>query len=284
MLEVGVEDVEAEAGDPALQPEAHDAQARGPDLRVVPVEVGLLGQERVEVVLTGLLVQRPRGAAEERAPVVRRAPAARRVAPDVPVAPRVDPVRARLLEPRVQVGRVVEDEVEDHVDAAAPRLGDQPVEVLVGAERGVDRAVVGDVVADVAPGRDVDRREPQALDAQRGVGAVVEVVELLHDAAQVADAVAVGIPEGARVDVVDGPALPPRQGGRGRGGRGLRRREGGLAGLFDHRHVVGSPGRWAAARGRRRRAGRAEEETRARPGRGSAPAACRYPAGAISGA
>ena len=56
------------------------------DLGVAPVEVGLLGQEGVQVPLLGGVVPRPRGAAaERRRPVVRRM-LRRAVAPDVPVA------------------------------------------------------------------------------------------------------------------------------------------------------------------------------------------------------
>ena len=45
-------------------------------------------------------------------------------------------------------------------------LGDQPVEVVERAEVGVDGAVVGDVVAPVGVGRDGDRAQPDAVDAQ----------------------------------------------------------------------------------------------------------------------
>ena len=53
---------------------------------------------------------------------------------------------------------------------------------------GSTRVVVADVVADVVPGRRVDRRQPDRVDAET-VGA--EVVEVVDDAGQVADAVAV---------------------------------------------------------------------------------------------
>jgi hypothetical protein len=209
MLEVGVEHVEPEAGDRAVEPEAHHVEARGADRRVVPVEVRLLGKERVQVVLAGLLVEGPCRTTEIRAPVVGGPPPARRIPPHVPVAARVVTTRPRSLEPRVQVRRVVQDQVEDHADTAAAGRLDEQLEVLHRPERRVDGAVVGDVVADVAAGRDVDRREPEALDAQRPVRAVVEVVEPLDDPPQIADAVAVGVAEAAWIDVVDRPRPPP---------------------------------------------------------------------------
>ena len=66
--------VEAEAVDVALEPEAQHVVHRRLDLRVVPVEVGLLGHERVQVPLLGALVEAPRRAdrLERRDPVVGR--------------------------------------------------------------------------------------------------------------------------------------------------------------------------------------------------------------------
>ena len=43
-----------------------------------------------------------------------------------------------------------------------------------------------------------------AVDAERG-----DVVEPPHDAGQVADAVAVAVLKGARIDLIDHPAAPP---------------------------------------------------------------------------
>ena len=69
-----------------------------------------------------------------------------------------------LQEPRVLVGAVVRDPVEDELDAARVALGDQLVEVVERAEDRVDVAVVGDVVAEVGHRRREDRREPDRLD------------------------------------------------------------------------------------------------------------------------
>jgi len=58
-------------------------------------------------------------------------------------------------------------------------LGDQAVEVIESAKDRVDRVVIGHVVADVETGRRMDRRQPDRVDAERSLGAVVEVVEFL---------------------------------------------------------------------------------------------------------
>jgi hypothetical protein len=92
-----VDDVHPEAVDTAVEPPAHHVVDGRAHLGVLPVEVGLLAVEQVQVVLPAPLVPLPRRAAEERAPVVRlRAVAARlgpvagiasvaSVSPDVPV-------------------------------------------------------------------------------------------------------------------------------------------------------------------------------------------------------
>ena len=50
VLDQPVRDVDTEAGDAAVEPEAEDAVELGADVRVPPVEVGLLGRELVQVV------------------------------------------------------------------------------------------------------------------------------------------------------------------------------------------------------------------------------------------
>ena len=72
VLDERVGDVDPEAGDPAVEPEAKNALELLAHLRVPPVEVGLLGCEVVQVVTAALRVERPRGAAAEGGkPVVR---------------------------------------------------------------------------------------------------------------------------------------------------------------------------------------------------------------------
>jgi hypothetical protein len=99
---------------------------------------------------------------------------------------------------------VVDDQIHDELHAAGVRAGQQLVEGLEVAEEPVDLLVVADVVAVVVLRRLVDRRQPEHIDTQFG-----EVVQMVDDAAQVAHAVAVGVGEAPRVDLVDDRALPP---------------------------------------------------------------------------
>ena len=201
-------------------------------------EVGLLGGEQVQVPLA-VRHPLPGAAAEDGLPVGGRefAVCAAAVAEDVAVAGRrAGAGGERLLEPDVLVGGVVGDEVDDHLQAEAVGLGGQGVEVVEGAQAGVDVPVVGDVVAAVGEFGGVEGAQPQGVHAQRG-----EVVRRRVMPSQVAEAVAVGVGEAAGVDLVD-DGLPPPVGvpggevggrggvvrGKGRSGRDSGRSRGGL--------------------------------------------------------
>ena len=86
-------------------------------------------------------------------------------------------------------------------------VGQQAVEVVEGAEQRVDVAVVGHVVAEVGHRRPVERADPDGVDPQPR-----QVVEPGPDALQVADPVAVGVGEGPGVDLVEDRGRPPRLG------------------------------------------------------------------------
>src|SRR6266511_2409080 len=204
-----VGDVDPEACDPAVEPEAEDVVERVADGRIPPVEVRLLGEEVVQVPLARLFVEGPGGTAEDAAPVVRRVVAAA-VRPDVPVAVPGRAGRARVLEPVVPVARVVGDDVEEDPDPLPPRLRNQLIEAVEAAELGMDVAVVGDVVAPVGVRRGHDRVQPDAVDTEP-----LEVVEPVDDAGEIADAVTVAVSERTRIDLVDRAVAPP--GGHGFG-------------------------------------------------------------------
>ena len=209
VLPEAVDDVDPEAVDAAGEPEAEHVLHGAPHVGVGPVQVGLLGKEEMEVVLPGRGVEGPcrRAAREGGEPVVRRAAAGRGVAPDVPGALRARARGARLAEPRMLVGGVVRDPVEEDADAARVRLGEEPAEVGESPEEGIDVAVVCDVVPEVLHGGAEDGREPHRVDTEPG-----EMVEPTPDALEVAHPVTARVGEGARIDLVDDRRLPPRHG------------------------------------------------------------------------
>jgi hypothetical protein len=204
LLAQALHDVDPEPVDAPVEPEPHDVVHGRHDLGVLPVEVGLLGQEQVEVPLLGGLVPRPRGAEGELGdPVVRRLVGGA-VAPHVPIALGVVTAGLGRLEPRVLVGGVVGDEVDQQLHAAVVARAEQAVEVVERPEQGIDVAVVGDVVAEVGHRGPEEGREPECVDAEPR-----QVVEAFLDARQVTHTARPGRREGSRIDLVEDCCLPP---------------------------------------------------------------------------
>jgi hypothetical protein len=147
VLSDAVDHVHAKAVDAAIEPEAQRVVHGLHHLRLVPVEIGLLAQEEMQVPLARGLVPGPGGIrAEGGAPVVGRNVRGT-VAPDVPAAlGRIAP-GTRLAKPRVLVTRVVGNPVDQHPQPALVGLGQQAVEVAKRAEERVDVAEIRHVVA-----------------------------------------------------------------------------------------------------------------------------------------
>ena len=128
-----------------------------------------------------------------------------RVAPDVEVSKRAAGCGTPgALEPRVLIRGVGQDQLGDHPEAAAVRLAQERPKVAQRSVGRMDLAVVGDVVAVVAQRRRIEGQEPQGGDAE-----LLQVVELLDEPTEVADAVAVAVVEGPHVQLVDDGVLVP---------------------------------------------------------------------------
>ncbi len=215
-----IDDVHPKSVDPAVEPPVHHLVDGRPHLGVLPVEVGLLGCEQVQVVLVvvELRAGRPGAArdterrlapgrpAEGAAPEVRLTPLVT-VAPDVPIAFGAGAGCRRLHKPRMFIACVVDHQVHHQLDAPTVHVGEQRVELLEGSEERIDGLVVADVVPVVGLGRGIDRGQPHHVDTE-----ILQVAEFGADPTEVTDAVAVGVGEAARVDLIDHRVTPP--GGR----------------------------------------------------------------------
>ena len=205
VLDIAVGHVDPEAVDSAVEPEPQHVQELGSHLGVAPVEVGLGAVEGVEVPLprcaVGLDDSRPGGTAEDALPVV-----GRQFTVDTASVPEEEAGTFRAAgaglkggpEPGMVGRAVVGHHVHQHPQTEAMRLGDDAVEVGQRAVGGVDGAIVGDVVAVVALRRGVARVQPDGVAAQ-----VRDVGQPQSQAGKVADAVRVGVTEGAQVHLVD---------------------------------------------------------------------------------
>ncbi len=102
------------------------------------------------------------------------------------------------------VGRVIDNQIEQDADAPAPSLGNQQIEIGKRSEFRRDIAIVRNVVTVVIHRRFEDRGEPYDVDAERR-----DIIQFRDNARNIADAVTVQIAEAARIDLVDGRAMPP---------------------------------------------------------------------------
>ncbi len=203
--------VEPESVNAGIEPALHHLQHRADHARVVEVQVRLVREKAVPVIGASLVVPGPVrllrvGEDDTGAGVLLVV-----VAPDVPVArARSGAAALGALEPGMLVGGVVDHELGD--DTQAPPLGfvHEAAEVAHVAELRVDIAVVGNVIAVVAPGAGIEGQQPQGGDAE-----VAQIVEPLGQAGEVADAVMVRVLERLDVQLVDDGVLEPEAIGLG---------------------------------------------------------------------
>src|SRR5262249_50018690 len=148
--------VDANAVGAEVEPEAQHVFELLTDLRVLPVEVRLLGREQVEVPLAGGTVwvayPGPRRPAEDGLPIVARQHAVRPATGTDPgelACRRAGTGKQCLAEPRVRVGAMVRYHVDDDPDAQLVCLADQLLRLGEASEHRIDRAVVGHVIAGV---------------------------------------------------------------------------------------------------------------------------------------
>jgi hypothetical protein len=102
------------------------------------------------------------------------------------------------------VGRVIDDQLGDHAQAATPGVLHEAAEISRRPEGRIDVAVIGDVVAVVAAGARIERQQPERGDAE-----VAQVVETLGQTGEVADAIAIRILERLDVQLVYDGILEP---------------------------------------------------------------------------
>ena len=212
VVEVEIAGVQAEAVDAPFQPKTQVVEVRALHRRLVEIQVGLAGQEVVQVKLAAARIPLPGRAAKHRQPIVGRGAVGLLVGPHIPVGLGIVAAATAFDEPGMHVGRVRQHLV-DH-DLQAQRVGarHQLVEIGQSAEQRIDVAIVGYVVAEILHRRREKRRDPHNVDAQAG-----DVVELGCDAGQVADAVAIAVQKAAWIDLIDDGAAPPVGGGSGGG-------------------------------------------------------------------
>ena len=136
LLRNDIDRVDPEAIDPPVEPPVHHLVDGVTNLRIFPVQVGLLACEKVEVVLARGRVVLPRRTAEKRLPVrwlssgSTRGETRARIPPVVPVSARRAGARSRFNEPGMLDRRVVDNEIHDDAHTQVVGARDEGIESL----------------------------------------------------------------------------------------------------------------------------------------------------------
>ncbi len=101
---------------------------------------------------------------------------------------------------------VVDDQFGDDAQPTAVRLGDELACIGQLTVIRMHIAVLGDVVAVVAPRRGIEGQQPDGVHAEAG-----DVVQFLDQAGEVADAVTVGVVKRLQMQLVDHRILVPER-------------------------------------------------------------------------
>ena len=103
------------------------------------------------------------------------------------------------------IGRVIDDKVDEHADAALLRTVGEIDEIAERAIAVIDAIVVRHVVPVVTMRRGLERHQPNGCDAQ-----AMEIVQASLQPAEVANAIAIGIHVGADRQAIDDGVLVPK--------------------------------------------------------------------------
>ena len=98
------------------------------------------------------------------------------------------------------------------------RFAQETFEITQAAIGWIDSAIIGNVVAVIAQGRGIEGHDPD-----RGCAEILDVIKLLGEAREIADAVVVGVEKGFHMQLIDNRVAIPLQVGAIDHAAGLRR-------------------------------------------------------------
>ena len=99
---------------------------------------------------------------------------------------------------------MVDDEVDDHADAALLAAMGEFDEIPERAVARIDAIIIGDIVAVVLAGRGLEWHQPDRRDAES-----LQVIQPSQQAFEIADAVAIGVHIGADGEAIEHAVLVP---------------------------------------------------------------------------
>ena len=198
-----VDDIHSEAVDPLVQPPPHHGIHIFAHLRIIPVQIRLLGRENVQIILLSVFVIGPGRTAEPGTPVVWRF-SIPSIPPDIIIPVWIGLRGPAFYEPFMLIRRMIHHKIHDDFDAPLMAFLQQKIKILHGAEFFHDAPVIGNVVSVVTVGRLIHRGKPQYVHTQ-----IFQIIQLFKNSPQISDSVAVTVFEAADVDLIYNRFFPP---------------------------------------------------------------------------
>src|SRR5205814_47064 len=131
----------------------------------------------------------------------------RRVAPDIELRTgRAWRGSARFLEPRILIGGVIDHQFRDDAQIALMGRIKKGAKIIKGAEVRIDVEIIGDVVAVITQRRRIKRKKPDGRDAE-----LLEIIQFLDQATEIAHSIAVTVAKRLNVQFVDDRVLVPKR-------------------------------------------------------------------------
>ena len=199
-----VDDIHAEAADAFSDPAIHHRVDFLAHFWILPVQVRLFFAEKMQVILTARRIPFPGRSGEGGAQSVRNAAIHARVCPDIIVAVRIVFAFFGFDKPGVLIRSMVDHQIHHHFDVALFGFRDKMLHLFHRAELVENGFVVGNIIPVVVVRRLVDRRKPNRSDTQ-----FFQIVQFFGHTGDIANTVAVAVPEAPRIDLIHDNLLPP---------------------------------------------------------------------------
>ena len=101
-------------------------------------------------------------------------------------------------------GGMAGNQVQQHMDAPLVGLGEQLLQILVGAVAGRCSIIIRYIIARVSEGRQEAGIDPQSVESQ-----FFDVIQFADDAPEISDSVGVGIQEGLGINLIKNGIVQP---------------------------------------------------------------------------
>ena len=198
-----VDNVQTETNNTLLYPETDTLIQFFAHCRIFPVQVRLFHRKLMEIPLLQLRHISP-GTTAKGCPhsIGRRIGFS--VSPDEIIMIGIVFSLQCLFEPDMLLGTVVQHQVHNDTDASLLAFRNQFLHIFHGTEHGINGAVIRNIISVVYLRRRTDRTQPDSIDSQ-----FLQVIQTIDDAADITNAITVGILEALRIQFVENCLFPP---------------------------------------------------------------------------